>query len=352
MRVLVTGGAGFIGSNVAVALAGAHPDWKVVALDNLKRLGSELNLTRLRAAGVGFAHGDVRVREDLEALDEFDALVECSAEPSAVAGLDGSPHYLVTANLVGAFNCLEIARRHDAYLLFLSTSRVYPIAPLCGLSLEERETRYELAREQPVGGVSHAGIAERFPLAGARTLYGSTKLAAELLIEEYRAAYGLHAVIDRCGVVAGPWQMGKVDQGVFTYWMLAHHFRSTLGYVGFGGHGKQVRDLLHVDDLVALLEEQLADPRHWDGAVVNVGGGRESSLSLRETTRLCAEITGNEIPVGSIAETRRGDVPWYISDCSRLATLTEWRPRRDPQQILADIHGWICANESALKARF
>ena len=350
MRVLVTGGAGFIGANVAVALAGTHPDWTVVAVDNLKRRGSELNVPRLLAAGVRFAHADVRVGEDLEALDEFDALVECSAEPSALAGVDGSPHYLVTSNLVGAFNCLEVARRHNAYVVFLSTSRVYPVAPLRDLVLEEADARYELSDEQPFTGASSAGISERFPLAGARTLYGSTKLAAELLIEEYRAAYGLRAVVDRCGVVAGPWQMGKVDQGVFTYWMLAHHFRRPLSYIGFGGNGKQVRDLMHVDDLVALLEDQLANPQRWDGTIVNVGGGREISLSLRETTKLCAEITGHEIEIGSTPQTRPGDVPIYISDCSRLSTLTDWRPTRDPRQILADIHGWICANESALRA--
>ena len=109
-------------------------------------------------------------------------------------------------------------------------------------------------------GASPAGIAEDFPLEGARTLYGATKLAAELLVAEYADAFGLQAVIDRCGVIAGPWQMGKVDQGVFTYWMLAHHFGRPLRYIGYGGAGKQVRDLLHVDDLVDLVDEQLADP--------------------------------------------------------------------------------------------
>ncbi len=102
-------------------------------------------------------------------------------------------------------------------------------------------------------------------------------------------------MINRCGVIAGPWQMGKVDQGVFTYWMLAHHFRRPLQYIGFGGSGKQVRDLLHVDDLLDLMDEQLADPARWDGVTANVGGGREGSLSLLETTALCAEITGNRI---------------------------------------------------------
>ena len=168
------------------------------------------------------------------------------------------------------------------------------------------------------------------------------------LIEEYRAAYGLRAVINRCGVIAGPWQMGKADQGVFTYWMLAHHFRRPLHYIGFGGSGKQVRDLLHVKDLIELIDEQLEDPGRWDGKTVNVGGGRECSLSLRETTALCAEITGHRIVVGADPVARPGDVPIYISDCGQLHSLTAWRPRHSPRQILADTHEWMRGHETAL----
>jgi CDP-paratose 2-epimerase len=227
---------------------------------------------------------------------------------------------------------------------------VYPVAALSELALEETETRFELSARQTVDGVSAAGISEEFPLAGARTVYGSTKLAAELLIEEYRVAYGLRAVVDRCGVIAGPWQMGKVDQGVFTYWMLAHHFHRPLSYIGFGGSGRQVRDLLHVEDLLDLIDEQLSAPDRWDGITANVGGGRTGSLSLLETTALCAEITGTKLEVGSVAQTRPGDVPVYISDCRKLAGLSSWRPRRTPQDILADIHRWIRENERAVRS--
>jgi CDP-paratose 2-epimerase len=349
MRVLVTGGAGFVGANVSLGLAARHADWEVMALDNLHRRGSELNLPRLREAGVKFIHADVREIDDLLGVGEIDALLECSAEPSVLAGLDSSPDYLVRSNLIGAYNCLELARRCQAQFVFLSTSRVYPVQALLQLAVEEAETRLTLADEQPLAGASTAGISEAFPLAGARTLYGTTKLAAELLIEEYRAAYGLRAVIDRCGVLAGPWQMGKVDQGVFTYWVLAHHFRRPLQYIGFGGHGKQVRDLLHVDDLLDLLDEQLRQPERWDGYTVNVGGGTECSLSLRETTTLCAEITGRKLDVTAVAETRPGDVPIYISDCSALQSLTGWRPSRGPSQILADIHSWIVDHEHDLQ---
>src|SRR5437588_7340948 len=133
MRVLVTGGAGFIGANVAIGLAARHSNWEIAALDNLRRRGSELNIPRLKRSGVRFVHGDIRQLNDLLEAGECDVLVECSAEPSALAGLDGTPDYVIQSNLVGAYNCLELARRHGAYLVFLSTSRVYPVGALRSL---------------------------------------------------------------------------------------------------------------------------------------------------------------------------------------------------------------------------
>ncbi len=347
-RLLITGGAGFVGSNLAVSLASRHSGWEILALDNLYRRGSELNLPRLEAAGVEFVRGDVREPGDLQALPPIDAMIECSAESSVMSGVDGDTGYLVHTNLTGAYNCLELARRDGAFVVFLSTSRVYPVAPQVELGLEEGPTRFEIAAEQAVAGVSPAGISEDFPMDGPRTLYGATKLAAELLIEEYRAGLRVPAVIDRCGVIAGPWQMGKVDQGVFTHWMLAHHFGNPLTYIGFGGEGKQVRDLLHVEDLVDLVERQLLDPAAWDGRTVNAGGGRECSLSLAETTEICRRLTGNEVPIEPVAETRAGDVPVYLSDCARLFGLDEWRPRRSAEQVLSDIHAWIVSDDERI----
>ncbi len=349
-RVLVTGGAGFVGANICVALARGRDQLEVVAFDNLHRRGSELNLPRLEAVGVRFVRGDVRERAALEAIEPIEALIECSAEPSALIGMSGDTSYPVETNLIGAYNCLELARRDGAQVIFLSTSRVYPYPALGELRLRETETRFELEAEQPLAGASTAGISEDFPLAGPRTIYGATKLAAELLVTEYAANFQIPTVIDRCGVIAGPWQMGRVDQGVFTFWLLHHHFELPLSYIGYAGSGLQVRDLLHVDDLVGLVADQLDDPPAWDGFVGNVGGGRERSLSLLETTEICRALTGNIVAITSSPEQRPGDVPLYISDCSRLGRVSAWEPRKRPREVLADINAWITDNEASVAA--
>lgn len=169
------------------------------------------------------------------------------------------------------------------------------------------------------------------------------------MIEEYRAAYGLKAVINRCGVLAGPWQMGKIDQGVFTFWLLRHYFKQPLSYIGFGGEGKQVRDLLHVDDLAALVLEQAGAMTEWDGALLNVSGGREISLSLAQATALCEKITDHTLDIARVPENRVMDIPVYYGDCARLFERTKWRPRRDAETILSDTFSWICQHEDDLK---
>ncbi|MGN6798796.1 MAG: NAD-dependent epimerase/dehydratase family protein [Gaiellaceae bacterium] len=347
MRVLVTGGAGFVGGSVAVHLAG-RGDWDVVALDNLHRPGSELNLPRLAAAGVAFVRGDVREPRDLQAVGPVDALVECSADPSVLAGVDGAVDYLVHTNLFGAYVCLEHCRRHDAQLVFLSTSRVYPHSRLRDIALEETETRFVPRSAQEQAGIGSDGVSEDFPLDGPRTLYGATKLAAELLIAEYTEVFGLRTVVNRFGVIAGPWQMGQVDQGIVTFWLAAHRFGRPLSYIGFGGSGKQVRDVLHVHDAVALVEQQLADPDRFNGAVLNAGGGVERSVSLAELTALCRETTGVDVPVTASTETRPGDVPYYVSDCTKLEALSGWRPARSVAETVGDVDAWLVENHDLL----
>lgn len=346
--MLVTGGAGFVGSNLACSFKAKYPHLEVIALDNLKRRGSEFNAPRLMDAGVKFMHGDIRNPEDLEFGKKIDVLLECSAEPSVLAGFGGSPKYLVNTNLTGTINCLEMCRVNQAAAVFLSTSRVYPYDALNAVKREEGETRFSWAPEVWPTGLSPEGVADDFGLEGPRTMYGATKLCSELVLREYEAMYGVKTIIDRCGVIAGPWQFGKVDQGVFSLWMQAHYFKRKLGYIGFGGMGKQVRDLLHVDDLFDLIDLQLNDLEKAKGVTYNVGGGYFSSLSLLETTKLCEEITGNRISVGSDVNDRPADLAIYVSDNAKVTKDYGWKPKRDARKILEDLFVWIKERESDL----
>ena len=351
--VLVTGGAGFIGSRVATAIAREAPVAQVVALDNLRRPGAALHVSDLESAGVRFVHGDVRISDDVAgAVDDCDLIVDCAAEASASAGYFEPPSRVVSTNLVGTIHCLEKARRHGAKFVLLSTSRVYPLAAINRVHVVEEPTRWAIADDQSEAGVTRAGISERFTLSGTRTLYGATKLSAELLLAEYAAMYGFPFVVNRLGVVAGPGQMGREEQGVFALWMARHVFGGRLAYRGWGGGGKQVRDLLHVEDLWRLLRLQLTGWDRVSGRTYNVGGGPAVSLSLAETTDLCRTIAGRTIDVGSEPETHPSDVRLYVTDNASITRDTGWHPTYDPRAILVDLHDWMDRHHDRLAPIF
>jgi CDP-paratose 2-epimerase len=159
----------------------------------------------------------------------------------------------------------------------------------------------------------------------------------------------LKTVINRCGVIAGPWQFGKVDQGVAALWVLAHDFGRSLSYIGYGGAGKQVRDFLHVDDLCDLMLEQIQNFDQWDGWLGNVAGGLSNAVSLSELTSFCEEITGKKIPITSVLENRPNDLRLFIADCTKLFARTAWRPTRNVRRIVQDIRSWAQENENALR---
>jgi CDP-paratose 2-epimerase len=348
-NLLITGGAGFVGSNLALLFRQARPELNVTVMYNLKRRGSELSLPRLANAEIEFRHGDIRAPGDFDLLPPFDLMIDCSAEPSVQACLGSSPRAGLDVNLLGTINCLEAARARGAAFLFLSTSRIYPIAPLNNLSFVEADTRFRWVDIPGVPGFSERGIAEGFTLHGARSFYGASKLACEQLIQEYVHSYGMRALINRCGILAGPWQMAKADQGVITLWVAHHYYGRPLRYTGFDGRGKQVRDILHVNDLFDLLQLQLRSPERWDGQVYNVGGGNEMSVSLRELTALCARVTGKNVPIGSVPETGGLDLRMYVTDFRKAEFDFGWRPTRSPCQVVSDIHNWIEMNPQTLE---
>jgi len=349
LTILITGGCGFIGSNLAILLRQKYANYTIVCLDNLKRRGSELNVLRLTQAGIQFIHGDVRNMEDMELPFRPNIIIDAAAEPSVLAGADGSLDYVINTNLGGTVHVLRLAVKHGAKLLFLSTSRVYPIAYLEEVQYQVTENRFELQPLQLLPGVTQKGISEAFLLDKARSVYGATKLASELLLAEYKAFFGLQYVVNRCGVVAGPYQMGKVDQGVIALWVARHYWKQNVTYFGYGGEGKQVRDILHIADLFRLTDYQIHHFEQVDGQTFNVGGGLTSAISLKELTAICAQVTGNKVKEHAVAENRKGDIPLYLSDTTRIHQATGWQPVKNVHDIVTDVFHWIQQNESFLK---
>jgi len=356
MRILIIGGAGFVGSSLATAYREENPATQLVVFDNLHRRGSELNLARFKRMGIEFVHGDIRSREDLEDVPgSFDLVIEASAEPSVHAGQSGhGVNYLIGTNLNGTMNFLEFVRKRSASGIFLSTSRVYSIPALKEIQFQEDANRLQLSPQQTIPGISDRGIATDFPTVGRgfRSLYGSTKLASELFIEEYAAAFDLNIFVNRCGVIAGPGQFGKTDQGVFTLWVARHQFEGTLSYTGFGGQGKQVRDLLHPRDLFDLIVLQTRQLEKHRGQIFAVGGGPEGSASLKEYTAICQEKTGKQIPIASQPETAHVDIPWFVTDLSHVAATFGWKPKVSVPEIVGEISSWLRQDESTLRPLF
>lgn len=337
-KILITGGAGFVGSNLALQFKKKYPSYSLICVDNLQRKGSELNVPRLRKASVEFVKGDVRDVRAFEKFPQADVVIDCAADPSILGGITSPSLPMIQTNLMGTVHLLEYAKKCGAALVFLSTSRVYPMALLRKIALVEKEERFVIAKKQELAGVSEEGVSESFSLEGSRTLYGATKLCSEHLIEEYHASYGVKSVVNRFGVIAGPWQMGSVEQGFFALWVARHFYGGSLRYIGYGG--KQVRDVLHVDDVFALVDIQVHDVERFNGRCFNAGGGRENSVSLLELTAWCEKITGKTISL-THAEGREIDVPVYVTDYSLLHNFCGWKPKRDVRKIVEDVLQWL-----------
>jgi CDP-paratose 2-epimerase len=349
--ILVTGGCGFVGSSLSLKLKERYPESRIIALDNFVRKGSERNRPRLEKNGIEVVTADVREAANFLALTP-DLIIDCAAEPSVMAGKNSDPRYAIETNLGGTINCLELARQTGAGLIFLSSSRIYPLKELNAIAVSEKETRFEISEAQNLTGITVEGVSETFPLGEERTLYGATKLSSELLIREYCHMFGIKAVISRCGVIAGPWQFGKVDQGIATLWMAKHVYGNEAIYIGFGGTGKQVRDFLHIEDLWSAIQYQIEHLETLSGQTFNLGGGPKGSVSLVELTTLCEKLTGNKIHIGQEPETRWGDVKLYVSDSTKFTNVSGWEPKHTPEDIMRDIYAWMSERKEELAPIF
>lgn len=340
MKILITGISGFAGSTLARELLLHREGVEIVGIDNLSRRGSEENFEALQAEGIDVRCGDVRVSEDLRQFGTIDWLIDAAANPSVLAGVDGKtgPAELLDHNLVGTIPMLEACRDWSVPFTLLSTSRVYSIPALRSLSLGTEEDAFTLDAGQSVDGVSARGITEGFSTEPPVSLYGTSKRCAELLALEYSATFDFPVWINRCGVLAGAGQFGKADQGIFSFWIHSWLQRQPLKYLGFGGHGHQVRDCLHPRDLAPLLWKQFDAGMGGDRPkTINVSGGMNSAMSLAQLSSWCTTATNTPHAVQQDGGERAFDLPWVVLD-SALAGLTwDWKPQISREAILCEI---------------
>jgi len=339
MKILISGVCGFVGSRLATGLLDNVNSREIIGLDNLSRPGSQLNLDPLRKRGVKLRHGDLRCASDLESIGKIDWIIDAAANPSVLAGVDGttSSRQLIEHNLLGTVNLLELAKRNRAGFTLLSTSRVYSIQALSEIPVVVNDAAFAPDLEVPLAaGVSEHGIAENFSTAPPVSLYGASKVASEAIALEYGDAFDFPVWINRCGVLAGAGQFGHAEQGIFSFWINACLRRRPLRYIGFDGAGHQCRDCFHPRDLLPLLEKQFALPDANKPRVVNLGGGAKNAMSLAQLTRWCEGRFGLH-QIAADPTPRAFDVPWLVMD-SRLATKT-WGlpPTTNLESILEEI---------------
>jgi CDP-paratose 2-epimerase len=335
-HVLITGGAGFIGTNLTAYLL-ANTDSVITLYDNLSRPGVALNLAWLKTLDdsrrLRFVRGDVRDASRLHQTARTADEIYHLAAPSAGPDLLTQPRLDFDVNVTGTVNVLEAARRFGRRptVLFASTGKVY--GALDSISVRPGATRLQPANPA-FRGVSEATRVD------IHCPYACTKSVADKYVREYARRYDLPTVVFRLGCIAGPGQFGNQGQG----WV-AHFVYSALSGrpITIYGDGLQVRDVLHVADLVSAVDSARAYIGVTTAKAFNIGGGLDRSIAVKEMLRLIEETC--HVPVQSACEPARpGDQLLYVSDHSRFTTQTGWTPRRSLEQTVRDIAAFWHAN--------
>ncbi len=343
MKILISGCCGFVGFSLLESFAELwRPAWgslQLFGVDNLSRAGSELNRRRLDGLGVRFFHGDLRLWSDVEHLPGVDLVIDASANPSVLAGVDGrvSSRQLIEHNLNSTVNLLEFCRLHKSSFVLVSTSRVYSIHALSGLAVTVQNDAFVLdaAKNQTIG-VSEQGISESFSVQPPVSIYGSTKLASETIALEFGNAFDFPVWVNRCGVLAGAGQFGKADQGIVAFWINSYRSHRPLKYIGFRGQGYQVRDFMHPKDLAALIVKQVDSTRPGLDRIVNVGGGLERAMSLAQLSAWCGKRFGDH-EIQASHEERPYDIPWFVMDATLAQRTWDWDCAISLEQILLEV---------------
>ena len=341
MTILITGAAGFLGVQIVKLLRAADASLQLIGIDNLSRKGSETNLPVLEKANCTLIQVSIADEAAIAALPKVDFIIDCAANPSVLAGVNGSSSLgLIQDNLVGTFYLLEKCKKDNAGLVLISTSRVYSIDALNQIPLCISNHRFLADTTQKVNwpqGLTDKGISENFSTQSPLSLYGATKLSSEILALEYHYSFGFPVWVNRCGVIAGAGQFGKIDQGIFSFWPYQYALNRPLSFIGYEGKGVQARDVVHPKDVFSLVHKQIFEPVTNASRVVNIGGGQANTWSLYELDKFCKKHFTKSEPVQSVATNRAFDIPLYVTDYSLAQQHWGWQPLFTIEEIMEEI---------------
>lgn len=337
MRIVVTGGAGFIGSNAAEYYLSKKDD--VVIFDDLSRKNTDKNLAWLKSLGGNFTfiRGDVRNLTDVGKLIPFfqkaDAILHLAAQVAVTTSVV-DPRTDFEINAYGTFNVLEAMRvsKSKAKFIYSSTNKVY--GGMDEVEVIEKNNRYAYA-------ALPFGASETLPL-DFHSPYGCSKGAADQYVHDYGRIYDLDTVVMRQSCIYGPRQFGVEDQGWVAWFIIA----TALGKKLFiYGDGKQVRDLLYVDDLVRAYDMAIRAGKKTRGGIYNIGGGSENTLSVwTEFGPLLEKLFKKKLPV-TFEDWRPGDQKIFVADIRRAKKEFDWEPNVSVSDGVAKLHAWVTANK-------
>ena len=258
-------------------------------------------------------------------------ILDCCAE-AAVEVSKKDIDKVINTNLIGTINILKKAKKDNSNIIFLSSSRIYPLKVLNNV-IKKKIINSTIRINKMFG--------EKDNIQGPKTIYGLTKLASEMFIEEFSYAFGLKYIINRCGVISGPLQFGKQDQGFVSLWIWNHINKKNMKYIGYGGYGNQIRDVLHIKDLCELIFLQIKKFNKFNNMLFTVGGSKKSNTSLKQLTVMCRKVTKNKIKFKRISKTSIYDIPYFITDNSLVTKIYNWKPKRNIFEVVYDTFLWL-----------
>ena len=333
--ILITGGCGFVGSNLAIYLQKELKNFNIFSADNLNKNYSKFNLNILRKMKIKNYKVDISSNKFLKIKKKFDFIIDCSADP-AVENSRKETRSVFNNNLKTTFNILEKTKKDKSKIIFISSSRIYPI----------------IESKKKFRNKNNSFFDEQTQTDGIKSLYGFTKFASELLIKEYSYIFNIKYIINRSGIITGPLQFGKVEQGVISLWLWRHLNNLKLDYIGFGGKGHQIRDILYVDDFSLLIKKQILAFSKINNQLFCIGGGKKNSITLKQLTAKCQKITENIPYIGSIPKSSMYDIPIFVSSNKKIKKFYNWSPKTDINQILKLNLKWLEDNYKKIKKFF